>query len=381
MALARRNERLTSLLALADVQVDGDRPWDIQVRDERFFARVAEGSIGVGESYMDGWWDCDQIDELMYKVLSQGVHQRIGSDWRVLLHLFVSRFANLQTKTRSQHVARTHYNLDAELYTSFLDRYNQYTCGYFRDTDDLNRAQEQKLELICRKLALGARDRVLDIGCGWGGFARFAAERYGCHVTGVTISAEQARHAREFCKGLDVRVLESDYRDLRETVKPGAFSKVLVCGMIEHVGYKNYRTLMRAVDHALEERGLFLLHTIGSKTANTTIPSNRWLAKYIFPNAMLPSLSQLTAAAEGILELEDLHGFGPRHYEKTLMAWFANFDRNWERIRSRYDERFYRMWKFYLLSMAGSFRAGREHLWQIVFSKGGVGGEYAAVRW
>lgn len=375
-------ERVTGLLAHADVQLDGDRPWDIQVRDERFFSRVpAEGSMGLGESYMDGWWDCEQLDELVYKILSARLDQHVRSDWRLATHLLMSRVLNLQNRRRSREVAEKHYHLDAELYMSFLDPYNQYTCAYFRNTGDLDQAQENKLELICRKLHLSSGDRVLDIGCGWGGFAKFAAERYGCQVTGVTISAGQAKYAREFCRGLDVQILESDYRDLTKRIPAGAFDKVLVCGMIEHVGYKNYRLLMKAVAHCLPDHGLLLLHTIGGLASGTMIEGNRWLTKYIFPNAMPPSLQHLTVAAEGVLIVKDLHNFGPQHYEKTLLAWWSNFDRSWDTIRPRYDERFYRMWRFYLLSVAGSFRAGRQHLWQIVLSKKGVGGEYEAVRW
>lgn len=375
-------ERVAGLLAHADVQLDGDRPWDIQVHDERFFSRVpAEGSLGLGESYMDGWWECEQLDELIYKLLSARLEQRVRSDWRLAAHLLMSRLLNLQNRRRSREVAEKHYDLDTALYMSFLDPYNQYTCAYFRNTDNLNQAQENKLELICRKLHLSSGDRVLDIGCGWGGFARFAAERYDCQVTGVTISAGQAKYAREFCRGLDVQILESDYRDLAKRIPAAAFDKVLVCGMIEHVGYKNYRSLMQTVEHCVQDHGLFLLHTIGGRTSRTTNVQNRWVARYIFPAGMLPSLQQLTTAAENVLDLEDLHNFGSRHYEKTLLAWWSNFECSWDAIRSRYDERFYRMWRFYLLSSAGTFRARKQHLWQIVFSKNGVGGEYEAVRW
>ncbi len=382
MSPQSQRDRVARLLAHADVQVNGDRPWDIQVHDERFFSRVlTEGSLGLGEPYMDGWWDCEQLIELLHRLLSARLDQQVRSDWRLAAHLLMSRVFNLQSRRRSRQVAEEHYDLDAELYMSFLDPYNQYTCAYFRDAEDLNQAQENKLELICQKLKLTSGDEVLDIGCGWGGFAKFAAERYGCQVTGVTISTGQAQYAREFCRGLDVQILETDYRDLSKQVRAGTFSKVLVCGMIEHVGYKNYRSLMKAVAHCLQDHGLFLLHTIGGLTSSTTLGGSRWLTRYIFPNAMIPSLKQLSTAAEGVLIWEDLHNFGPRHYEKTLLAWWSNFEQSWNVLRVRYDQRFYRMWRFYLLSMAGSFRAGKQHLWQMVFSKDGVGGEYEAVRW
>jgi cyclopropane-fatty-acyl-phospholipid synthase len=376
------SDRVAGLLARADVRIDGDRPWDLQVHDDRFYRRVlAEGALGIGESYMDGWWECDQLSEMFRRILAARLEGEVGRDWRTLVDLAVSRVVNLQTRRRSARVAREHYDLDTDLYMSFLDPYNQYTCAYFRETEDLDRAQEQKLELICRKLQLSPGDHVLDIGCGWGGFARYAAERYGCRVTGVTISAVQAEYARGFCEGLDVEIVESDYRDLPDRMAGGDVSKVLVCGMIEHVGYRNYRSLMEVVAHCLPDGGLFLLHTIGGRRTSTTMRQNRWLAKYIFPVGMLPSLRQLTTAAEGVLVLEDLHAFGSRHYEKTLLAWYANFERNWDAIRARYGDRFFRMWRFYLLSLAGSFGADKQYLWQLVFSKNGVGGEYPAVRW
>jgi cyclopropane-fatty-acyl-phospholipid synthase len=426
--------RVEALLAEADVRIGGKRPWDIRVHEERFFDRaLREGILGLGESYMDGWWECDRLDRLFHRILEARLERRVRTDWRLAGHLLLSRVSNLQTRRRSRQVAERHYDLSAELYLSFLDPYNQYTCAYYEDgygphgkgnpapeasptpeapvptlpsapdagtsarrgrvrldvdedvdpdlaRDGLDRAQERKLDLICRKLALGPGDRVLDIGCGWGGFARFAAERHGCRVTGVTISATQAEHARKVCRGLDVEILECDYRELPGRIAPGAFGRVLVCGMIEHVGYKNYRALFRAVRHCLAADGLFLLHTIGAPTSGTTMDRNRFIAKYVFPNSMIPSLRQLTDAAEGLLRLEDLHDFGPSHYDRTLLAWWRNFQRSWEGLSARYDERFYRMWEFYLLPTAGGFRACRQTLWHLVFSRDGLVEGYGAVR-
>jgi cyclopropane-fatty-acyl-phospholipid synthase len=373
---------VTDLLAGADVQVNGGRPWDVQVHDERFFSRaIGEGILGLGESYMDGWWECERLDELFDKVLRADLDTRIRTDWRLASHLVLSRIVNLQTKRGSREIAETHYDLDADLYMSFLDPYNQYTCGYFKDTARLDEAQERKLDLICRKLELGPEARVLDIGCGWGGFAKFAAERYGCSVTGITISPTQAAFARDFCGRLDVDVLEMDYRDLPRVMERGSFTRIVTVGMIEHVGYRNYRTFFEAVEHCLDDRGLYLLHTIGGRGSVTTMNSNRFIAKYIFPNSMLPSLRQLAGAAEGIFQVEDLHNFGPRHYDQTLLAWWTNFARSWSRLRSRYDDRFYRMWRFYLLPTAGGFRAGRQTLWQFVLSKtDSPRSDYEAVR-
>jgi cyclopropane-fatty-acyl-phospholipid synthase len=269
-------------------------------------------------------------------------------------------------------VAHEHYDLSPELYMSFLDPYNQYTCGYFKNTDDLNVAQEQKLDLMCKKLQLTKGDRVLDIGCGWGGFAKYAAEHYGAKVTGITLSKEQLEYAKGLTKGLDVELRLQDYRDLN-----GTFDKILICGMIEHVGYKNYREIMEVVERNLADDGLFLLHTIGySRSVHATDP---WIDKYIFPGGMPPSITQIGKSIERLFLVEDVHNFGA-YYDKTLMAWFRNFDAAWPKFRAQYGERFYRMWKYYLLSCAGAFRARDIQLWQIVLSKKGVPGGYTSVR-
>jgi len=364
---------IQQLLSQAGVEINGSAPWDIQVHHPGFYRRVIiQGTLGLGESYMDGWWSCKAVDQLFDKLLSAELHKKVSVPLREKASILVNRLLNMQTRSRSMKLVDEHYNPDSEIILSFLDPYNQYTCGYFKETNDLNKAQEQKLDLICRKLKMSPDDRVLDIGCGWGGFARFASERYNCEVTGISISNEQIEYAKKFCVGLPVTFVKSDYRDLR-----GSFTKVLICGMIEHVGYKNYRTLMQTVYDCLEDDGLFLLHTIGG---NTSVTSNDpWIAKYVFPNSMLPSARQITAAVEGLFVLEDLHNFG-EYYDPTLMAWHENFKRNWPSIKGRYDERFFRMWTYYFLHLAGSFRTRKNQLWQFVFSKKGIPGGYHSIR-
>jgi cyclopropane-fatty-acyl-phospholipid synthase len=368
------SDHLEAILAQADIHINGERPWDIQVHDPAFQQRVlAGGSLALGESYMDGWWSCQALDQFCDKMVRGRINRRV-IPLAAKASIIKARLLNLQTRLRSRAVAETHYDLSPALFKSFLDPYNQYTCGYFQDTDELDQAQENKLDLICRKLMLSAQDQVLDIGCGWGGFARFAAERYGCQVTGITISRRQADSAREFCKGLPVTIVESDYREFSGTL----FDKVLVCGMIEHVGYKNYRSLMQVAHDCLKDDGLFLLHTIGRHTSGAS--SDPWLSKYIFPNSMVPSAQQLTAAAERLFALNDWHSFGV-HYDPTLMAWQQNFQNNWESIPGEYDGRFYRMWNYYLLMCAGVFRSNKKQLWQLVLAKrrGAVAG-YQSVR-
>ena len=364
---------IENLLNKAGVQINGPHPWDIHVKNEGLYRRIlSRGTLGFGEAYMDGWWDSEQLDEMITKILRAELRKEISFNWPLAKAYLQSWFLNLQNKRRSKVVAEKHYDLSNELYMSFLDPYNQYTCGYFKDTTDLNVAQLQKLRLICEKLQLKATDKVLDIGCGWGGFAKYAAEHYGCHVTGITISKEQAAFARSFTQGLPVDIQELDYRHLS-----GKFDKVLICGMIEHVGYKNYPRIFKIVYSLLPSGGLFLLHTIASSKSETA--PDPWIDKYIFPNGILPSLKQLSGAAEGLFVAEDLHNFGA-YYDPTLIAWFKNFDASWPKLKQNFDDRFYRMWKYYLLSCAAIFRSREAQLYQFVFSKQGVLGGYITPR-
>lgn len=353
------------MLSSVGVEIDGPNPWDIRVRDERMYARVLrDKNLGLGESYMDGWWECPQLDELIYRILSGRLDEKVQGGVRLLIAYLQAVVINQQSKSRSRVVAERHYDLGNELFLSFLDPYNQYSCAHFNGTDDLAKAQQNKLDLICRKIGLGANDSVLDIGFGWGGFAKYAAEKYGCSVTGVNISREQVLYATEFCKGLPVTILHCDYRDVS-----GSFDKIVSVGMFEHVGNKNYRTFMETAHRCLADNGVFLLHTIGRNDSGSDC--DPWITTYIFPNGKLPSTAQISKAAEGLFVIEDLHNLGPQ-YDKTLMAWHANFQAAWPALKERYDERFKRMWEYYLLSCAGAFRARAIQLWQFVMTKYGT---------
>jgi len=364
---------IRKLLKDMDIEVNGNRPWDIRVHDNRVYDRVlSQTSLGLGEAYMDGWWDCDQLDEFFHRVLAYDAQGKLPMNFHLVKEYLRAAFVNMQTKVRSKKVAREHYDLGNDFYQAMLDPYMQYSCGYFKDTDDLATAQRQKLDLICRKLQLKKGEKVLDIGCGWGGLAKYMAEHHGVEVTGITISEEQAKLAREFCKGLPVRILAMDYRDMHET-----FDKIVSVGMFEHVGYKNYRTYMEMAERCLNKNGLFLLHTIG--WANGNFGRDPWLDKYIFAGGILPSVQQIAKAAERLFVIEDWHNFGP-YYDKTLLAWYANYKAAWPRFKDRYGERFKRMWDYYLFCCAGGFRARNMQLWQVVLSKKGTEGIYQSVR-
>lgn len=363
---------LAEMLARADVRMDGARPWDIRVNDERLFQRVlGHGSLGAGEAYMDGWWDCDQLDEMLARVLRSNIEEHLRSPRAVKLALS-ARLFNKQSTRRAYIVGEKHYDLGDDLYERMLDPRMIYSCAYFERATDLNDAQEAKLDLVARKIGAQAGMRILDIGCGWGGAAQFMAQRYGAAVTGVTVSRNQLERAQKRCAGLDVDIRLQDYRSLS-----GSFDAIYSLGMFEHVGVRNYRTYLAKARELLRPNGLFLLHTIGNN--HSSVATDPWIDKYIFPNGQLPSLAQITAAAEGLWVIEDFHSFGV-YYDRTLQAWSENFERAWPQLAGRYSERFRRMWHFWLMSSAASFRARKTQLWQIVLSPTGVAGGYRAVR-
>ncbi len=370
MKSSRAKKILCKMLGSSDVQVDGSRPWDIRIHNPDFYERVLSGgSLALGESYMDGWWDCEALDQFFEKIMENRLDKQSKPNIATLLWVALrTKVLNAQKRSRAYIIGERHYDIGNNLFSIMLDKDLNYSCAYWKNAETLDAAQEAKLDLICRKIGLRSGMKVLDIGCGWGGFAKYAAEKYGAKLHGITVSREQVEFGNNCCRCLDVKIELKDYRKVREK-----FDRIVSIGMFEHVGYKNYRTFMKVVHRCLKADGLFLLHTIGGNTSVSS--TNPWIDKYIFPNSMLPSTKQITSAIEGLFVLEDWHNFG-QYYDKTLMTWYNNFTKNWAKIRDAYGERFYRMWTYYLLSSAGSFRSRRNQLWQIVFSKRGIKGGY-----
>ncbi len=374
MASNKYKELVEKLLELADVKINGNRPSDIQIHDDQFYKRaVTEVELGMGESYMDGWWDSENLDELVFKLVRADLLNKVKANLKIALQLAGFYLINMQSRRRAFIIGEKHYDLGNDLFKLMLDNRMIYSCAYWKDAKNLDEAQENKLDLICRKIYLKHGMKVLDIGCGWGGFAKYAAEKFDVKVIGITVSKEQVNLAKEMCKNVPVEIRLQDYRDVNEK-----FDRIVSVGMIEHVGYKNYSEYFNLASKNLMDDGLFLLHTIGE--VKSTKNTDAWTHKYIFPNGMLPSIAQLSKAIEGQFIIEDLHNFGA-DYDKTLMTWYKNFHDNWDKLKNKYNERFYRMWKYFLLSSAGAFRArNKNQLWQIVLSKKGVLGGYNSIR-
>jgi cyclopropane-fatty-acyl-phospholipid synthase len=371
--MATAQETVKELLALADIKVNGKRPFDIQVHDDRLYKRIlAQGTMGLGESYMEGWWDVPRLDELICRVQSANLQSKIRLTPAMVRVIAKAMLTNQQTMKRARKNASHHYNIGNDLYERMLDKRMIYSCGYWKTATTLEDAQIDKLDLVCQKLHLKKGMTLLDIGCGWGGFAEYAAKNYGVKVTGISPASEQVKLAKQRTTGLDVKIEQKDYREVN-----GSYDRIVSIGMLEHVGSKNYQTFFTHCQKMLKDGGLMLHHTIGQNHSDRG--TNAWIDKYIFPGAVLPSIAQIAKAIEKSLIIEDIHSFGP-YYDQTLMAWHNNFVKHYAEIKDQYDERFYRMWEFYLLACAGSFRARHLQLWQVVMRKIEASPVYTAVR-
>ena len=359
---------VTELFGKANITINGLQPFDIRVHNEQFYKRVLQqGQLGIGESYMDGWWDCDDIPEMINRFLRADLLTDTSQNIRYLLNLIWVRLTDIGSISRAFEVGKKHYDLGNDLFEKMLDENMIYSCAYWKDAATLGEAQIQKLDLICRKIKLTPGMKVLEIGCGWGGWAKYAATHFGVEVTCVTVSEEQAKYAKDFCKGLPITILLKDYREAT-----GQYDRVVSIAMFEAVGQKYFRAFMEVAARCLKPDGLFFLHTI---TANRHLgpAESTWMNKYIFPNGELPTLWQIAKSAEGLF-IDEAHHQLTGDYEKTMKAWYENFMTNLPQLHPKYDERFIRMWTFYLLISQGICRSRLIHLWQFVFSKDGISG-------
>lgn len=360
------------IFSLADITLNGSKPWDITVHDSQFYQRLlSNAELSLGETYVEGQWDCPRLDEFFYKILTVDLEKKALSRppfWRSAINLsfyqLLQNLINYQTNLRSFIVGRHHYDIGNELYSAMLDKRMIYSCANWSGVTNLDDAQELKLKLICERLNLQSGMKILDVGCGWGGFAKYIVENYNVSVVGLTVSQKQYEFAKKSCEGLPIEIRLQDYRELLKT--KDEFNRVVSIGMFEHVGYKNYPIYMKTISHCLKKEGIFYLHTIGANKSNNS--SNIWINKYIFPNAYIPTIAQLASSFENQFVMENWNNIGP-NYDLTLMAWYQNFTQNWDKLSHKYDERFRRVWSYYLLSCAGSFRARHNQVWQIMLSK------------
>jgi cyclopropane-fatty-acyl-phospholipid synthase len=366
---------LSHIFQKMGVHVNGHRPIDIQIHRPDFYHKVlSRWSLGLGESYLDGDWDCADLDGFITKILEFDLNDEVKgiAKVRMLGEILRAKWLNMQSPKHAFQVGEQHYDVGNDLFEHMLDPRMIYSCGYWENAASLEEAQRHKLDMICRKLELKAGESLLDIGCGWGGLLEYAAKNYGVKAVGITVSKEQQKLAEQRCQGLPVEINLIDYRDLT-----GRFDKIVSVGMFEHVGKKNYPTYFDMVCKLLKDEGLFLLHTIGSDiTISRTDP---WIHKYIFPNGEIPSPIEITRHLEKRFLIEDWHNFG-QDYDKTLMAWHEKFERAWPELKEKYSERFHRMWRYYLLSCAGYFRSRQGQLWQIVLTKRARKAVYRSVR-
>jgi cyclopropane-fatty-acyl-phospholipid synthase len=359
---------LAAIVEAADVRFNGDRPWDLRVHNPQFYgALLQQGSLALGNGYVRGDWDCEQLDELICRLLRSDANRPLTLRARVaeLARILRDQLGNPQALRRAFVVGRRHYDIDPRVYAAMLDPQMVYSCGYWRHATCLVEAQDHKLRLICEKLELRPGMRLLDVGCGWGSLAAYACRHYGVEVVGITVSAQQASWIGEHLADLPIRVELCDYRQLPAR-DPGLFDRIASVGMFEHVGRRNDHTFFRTLKRLLHPHGLALLHTIGS--ACTTPRTDPWIDRYIFPGGRLPSARQLTDGLEGHFLIEDWENFG-RDYDRTLLAWWQNFENAWPRLECDSSPEFFRFWRYYLLSCAGFFRSRQGQLWQVVLSR------------
>lgn len=368
--------KVKELLQIADIEIGGARPQDIEISDPAVYERwLRDGSLGIGESYMDGMWTSNALNQTVKCLIDNMdlLESSVKKSPSLVLYALKLKLLNLQNKIGSKQVIELHYDDEIALFRALLDPFMQYSCGYWnRGAKDLNGAQSDKLRLIAEKLHLQPGMNVLDIGSGFGGLAYYLASQYQVKVTAVTLSKNQHEYACTHFSHPNITHVLKDYRDIRND---DTYDRVVSVGTFEHVGIKNYSRFFEIVFSLLKPGGFLLLHTIGS--ARTTTTTDEWIDKYIFPGGQLPSCRQILSSIEEPYVVEDWHNFG-ENYSRTLLAWHHNLVNYWQ---DKNDSKRFRMWEYYLLSCAGNFEARSSvQLWQIVLSRNGIKGGYKSIR-
>ena len=350
-------------LQQADIRVDGSRPWDIKICHPDFFKCIMQqGLLGLGESYMDGWWECERVDILIYKFLTGRLDEYLPIHLHNILNLFSAKLLSLKPDHVSLTSGNKEHEIGYDIFAVMLDNYMQYSCGLWREGTSLDEAQTAKLQMICEKLQLSPGMRILDLGCGWGGTAEYMARHYGVYVEGITDSTEQQKVAQARCRDLDVTIMLGDFHDCIDD----QFDRIISLGTLQNIELRNYQAFFKRIANSLNPDGRCLLQSIGKDQFVNHV--GLWINKYIFPRGCLPSEEQIVRSTQPYLHIEDWINLGG-DYDKTFMSWEKRINDAWPELKDNYSPRFKRMLDYYLCSCAGFLRAKKLNMWQMVFSR------------
>lgn len=370
------------LFSQAGIEVNGSNPWDPQIHNPiAYNMTVGNGLIGAGEAYMRGYWDCEQLEEFFRRAVQVDLAKRMPWNLSTATLVTKARLMNLQLPKRAWEVGRMHYDLPREVWECTLDFAMTGSCAYYRFPDEtLDQAQQNKLNLTLKKVGLQKGHSLLDIGVGWAAFSGLSAITYGAKPIGITVSEGQREYIRSrYGDIVDVRV-----HPWQQTVLEQPVDRIISVEMFEHVGSDNYRKFFQLCRDSITDDGLMLLHTIVGHNPSKHI--DPWMDKYIYPGGCIPTLGQITTAVHGLFHVEDVHDIGG-HYPATLLAWMANFRRNWDVVKALGPKRlgmdpevFCRMWYYHYMASAGGFLSRVISVHQIVLSTNGVPGGYQSIR-
>ena len=359
-----------SLLDKADITINGNDPWDMQIHDQTIYKDIVlKGSLGLGDGYIKQKWDVDKIDVFFEKILKARVS--FLPSLTGALYEVQDSLSNAQVGKKAFEVGTYHYDLGNELYELMLGESMAYSSARFLDKkNSLTQAQYNKFDQLCKKLELKPGMKILEIGSGWGTFAKFAMSQYGVSVVGLTVSKEQKAYAEKACKGLPAQFILMDYQHIPNKYN-GIFDRVVSIEMIEAVGSKNLKTYFSTIAKTLKPDGKFGMQVILGSGEDDI-----FISKRIFPNGHVPSAKEIINNSFAFLHVQHWDSFG-KDYEKTLLHWEKNFKNNWNDIKrikdtsgdKIYDKDFYRMWRYYLLLCAAGFRVGYIDVAQIVMTK------------